>query len=117
MRPAPEQHPQDYRAQRVAQPDSLPSLGLSGPSAPSKLFCDICKLRFHSSIHLIAHQRNEHVKCCKHDEGCKFEGMPNVVELHEQDRHLVFRPGARRERTKPDGPPGYVLFSMQHNQG
>lgn len=106
MRPAIEQHSPDYRAQRVAQPDISYTPGQAHPSAPAKLFCEICKLRFHSTIHLIAHQRNEHVKCCKHDEGCMFEGLPDVVELHEQDRHLVFRPGARREKTRPDGPPG-----------
>jgi hypothetical protein len=69
-------------------------------------FCDLCKVPFTSSIYLIAHQRNEHVRCCKQSEGCTFEGLPHVVELHEQDRHLVFKPGARREKTKPDGPAG-----------
>lgn len=108
MRPASEHQALNYREQRVAQPNPAHETNSARPSAYQKTFCDICKLNFHSAIHLIAHQRNEHVKCCKHDEGCKFEGLPNVVELHEQDRHLVFRPGARREKSKPDGPPGWV---------
>lgn len=107
MRPIPEQRSMDLRPPRPVQTEShLFHANPVRPSAPQKLFCDLCKIGFQSSIHLIAHHRNEHVKCCKHEEGCKFEGMPAVVELHEQDRHLVFRPGARREKTKPDGPLG-----------
>lgn len=109
MRQVPEQRPQDYRAQRVGQPDSHFTSNNAHPNVSAKLFCEICKLRFNSTIHLIAHQRNEHVKCCKYDDGCMFEGMPDVVEIHEQDRHLIFRPGARREKTRPDGPPGLVV--------
>ena len=68
--------------------------------------CLICDIQYPSPIMLIAHQRNEHVRCCKAQElGCTFEALPHVVEIHEQDRHLVFRPGAKRDSGGMDGPP------------
>ena len=76
-----------------------------GPAGPSRTFCKPCNQSFRDPIYLIAHERNEHVQCAKVAEGeCSFHGLPAVVELHEQDRHLIFRPGAKKEVTKPDGP-------------
>lgn len=88
----------------------------SGPHQPQQRnFCSSCNIRFKDDIHRIAHQRNEHVRCTlhvSHGQGgeCTFEGMPGTVEIHEQDRHLIFRPGARLEQTKPDGPPDATVI-------
>lgn len=101
MRPITDQRSPDHRPPR---PPPIQDNAYSRPRASQNMFCQVCKMSFPSSIHLIAHQRNEHVKCCKHEEGCEFEALPNIVEIHEQDRHLIFRPGARKEKTKPDGP-------------
>jgi hypothetical protein len=89
----------------AVQPYIPPSIDAIIPQTSfQRAFCEACNMRFKDDIHRIAHQRNEHVRCCKADEGCKFEGLSAAVEIHEQDRHLIFRPGAKPEVTKPDGP-------------
>lgn len=91
-------------------PDYPPKVGqLSAQAYPSshsngRSYCQVCNIRLNSPVQLIAHQRNQHIKCCKAFEGCTFEALPDIVQLHEQDRHLIFKPGTRQERTKPDGP-------------
>lgn len=110
--------PPQYQAAFAGPAHSRPPLEsqasvLQSQSQPTsrRPFCDNCQMSFPSSVQLIAHTRNLHVKCSKHSDPvhpCRFEGLPAVVETHEQDRHLIFRPGAKKEATKPDGPLGYV---------
>lgn len=87
-----------------SQAEAISASASSGTNSTQCSHCDVCNITVPSPVHLVAHQRNQHIKCCKAAEGCKFEAMPSIVEIHEQDRHLVFKPGARPERTKPDGP-------------
>lgn len=69
------------------------------------IWCDSCQASAGRTDFDLARHKQEHVHCCKKDEGCTFSAWPQIVEIHEQDRHLIFRPGARRERTSRDGPP------------
>ena len=45
-------------------------------------------------MQLVYHQ-NQHVRCTH--PGCTWEGVPQEMETHREDRHLIFNPAKRRK--------------------
>ncbi|WAQ82709.1 hypothetical protein PtA15_3A73 [Puccinia triticina] len=74
---------------------------------PKSIFrCEECKQDYYNLTDLANHLRN-HVKCDY--ENCKFEAIQDILDLHKEDRHLIFKPGRSpksraKTNTKPDGP-------------
>ncbi|MBW0485048.1 hypothetical protein O181_024763 [Austropuccinia psidii MF-1] len=71
---------------------------------PNNFRCDTCQVKFNNLIHLTSHL-NQHIQCDY--EGCQFKAVSNVLEIHKEDRHLIFRPAKSPNSSKSktlDGP-------------
>ncbi|KAA1111105.1 hypothetical protein PGT21_036620 [Puccinia graminis f. sp. tritici] len=68
-----------------------------------KFRCEECRQDYYNLMDLSNHLRN-HIKCDYQD--CKFEAIQNILDLHREDRHLIFKPGRepKKANPKPDGP-------------
>ncbi|KAH9812362.1 hypothetical protein DFH28DRAFT_1031736 [Melampsora americana] len=73
--------------------------------------CEPCHQDFPSFPALVMH-RNGHQKCS--EPGCKYEGNAKSVEIHEEDRHLRFKPGKEphAQSKRPDGPAGATIQGL-----
>lgn len=73
--------------------------------------CEPCHQDFPSFPALVMH-RNGHTKCS--EPGCKYEGNAKSVEIHEEDRHLRFKPGKepQAQSRRPDGPAGATIQGL-----
>ncbi|EGG02807.1 uncharacterized protein MELLADRAFT_90718 [Melampsora larici-populina 98AG31] len=76
-----------------------------------KYRCEPCHQDFQSFPSLLIHQ-NTHTKCS--EPGCKYEGNSKSVEIHEEDRHLRFKPGKEpnSKSKRPDGPAGATIQGL-----
>ncbi|PLW22470.1 hypothetical protein PCANC_08369 [Puccinia coronata f. sp. avenae] len=75
-------------------------------SRVEKFRCEECKQEYYNLTDLSVHLRN-HVKCDY--ENCQFEALEHILDLHREDRHLIFKPGRSpvsksKSNPKPDGP-------------
>ncbi|KAG0141567.1 hypothetical protein CROQUDRAFT_718114 [Cronartium quercuum f. sp. fusiforme G11] len=71
--------------------------------------CGPCQQDFPNFPALVMH-RNGHQKCS--ESGCKYEGNPKSVEIHEEDRHLRFKPGKEPRNARPDGPANATIQGL-----
>ncbi|KNZ55168.1 hypothetical protein VP01_274g3 [Puccinia sorghi] len=77
---------------------------LNNSTSSHRFRCEQCKQDYYNLIDLSVHLRN-HAKCDY--ENCKFEALPDILDLHREDRHLIFKPGREpkpKSNPKPDGP-------------